>query len=119
MRYKHIIYTEIVCNLLPAHPAAIIPSFSRVVIPQAFGLINFLAESHVMFPILPVYNCFLRTCAKRQSTVHVSQCLDLMDHRMVGKNEATYSELLKVCKEPDPFRFYKLYFKIICFLNFL
>lgn len=24
MRYKHIIYTEIVCNLLPPHPVAVI-----------------------------------------------------------------------------------------------
>ncbi|XP_022132697.1 pentatricopeptide repeat-containing protein At1g76280 isoform X2 [Momordica charantia] len=63
---------------------------------EAFGLINFLAESRVMFPVLPVYNCFLRACVKMQSTVHVGQCLDLMDHRMVGKNEATYSELLKL-----------------------
>ncbi|XP_038897388.1 pentatricopeptide repeat-containing protein At1g76280 isoform X2 [Benincasa hispida] len=68
---------------------------------EAFGLINFLAESHVMFPVLPVYNCFLRACVKRQSMVHVSQCLDLMDHRMVGKNEATYSKLLElaVCQK--------------------
>lgn len=68
---------------------------------EAFGLISFLAESHVMFPVLPVYNCFLRACAKSQSTVHVSQCLDLMDHRMVGKNEATYSVLLElaVCQK--------------------
>lgn len=58
-----------------------------------------------MFPVLPVYNLFLRACGKRQSTVHVSQCLDMMDRRMVGKNEATYSELLKVCKEPDSFSF--------------
>ena len=72
---------------------------------QAFGLINFLAESHVMFPALPAYNCFLRACAIRQSMVHASQCLDLMDHKMVGKNEATYSELLKVCKEPDSLSF--------------
>ncbi|XP_022976056.1 pentatricopeptide repeat-containing protein At1g76280 isoform X1 [Cucurbita maxima] len=63
---------------------------------EAFGLISFLAESRVMFPVLPVYNLFLRACGKRQSTVHVSQCLDMMDRRMVGKNEATYSELLKV-----------------------
>ncbi|KAE8646171.1 pentatricopeptide repeat-containing protein At1g76280 isoform X1 [Cucumis sativus] len=68
---------------------------------EAFGLINFLAESHVMFPALPAYNCFLRACAIRQSMVHASQCLDLMDHKMVGKNEATYSELLKlaVCQK--------------------
>ena len=33
-----------------------------------------------------------------QSAIHANQCLDLMERRMVGKNEITYSELLKVCK---------------------
>jgi len=65
---------------------------------QAYNLINFLGERHGIYPILSVYNGFLRACAKMRSIVHANQCLDLMEHRMVGKNEVTYSELLKVCE---------------------
>lgn len=63
---------------------------------EAYNLINFLGEKHGIYPILSVYNGFLRACAKMQSIVHANQCLDLMEHRMVGKNEVTYSELLKL-----------------------
>jgi hypothetical protein len=34
-----------------------------------------------------------------QSIIHANQCLDLMERQMVGKNEVTYSELLKVCNK--------------------
>lgn len=63
---------------------------------EAFKLINFLGESHGIYPILPTCNSFLRACAKMQSIVHANQCLDLMEQQMVGKNEVTYSELLKL-----------------------
>ncbi|XP_059459556.1 pentatricopeptide repeat-containing protein At1g76280-like isoform X7 [Corylus avellana] len=63
---------------------------------EAYNLINFLGERHGIYPILSVYNGFLRACAKMRSIVHANQCLDLMEHRMVGKNEVTYSELLKL-----------------------
>ncbi|PON90448.1 Ribosome biogenesis protein [Trema orientale] len=65
-------------------------------IDEAFNLINFLGESEGIYPLLCVYNSFLRACAEMRSVSHANQCLDLMDHRMVGKNEATYSELLKL-----------------------
>lgn len=65
---------------------------------QAFKLINFLGEIPGIYPVLPIYNSFLRACAKMQSIKNANQCLDLMERQMVGKNEVTYSELLKVCK---------------------
>ncbi|CAL8113903.1 unnamed protein product [Prunus armeniaca] len=63
---------------------------------EAFKLINFLGESPGIYPVLPIYNSFLRACAKMQSIKNANQCLDLMEHQMVGKNEVTYSELLKL-----------------------
>ena len=63
---------------------------------QASNLIYFLGERYGIYPILPVYNSFLGACAKLHSMVHANLCLDLMDSRMVGKNEVTYTELLKV-----------------------
>ncbi|XP_048444515.1 pentatricopeptide repeat-containing protein At1g76280 isoform X1 [Pyrus x bretschneideri] len=62
---------------------------------EAFKLINFLGESQGIYPVLPIYNSFLRACAKMQSMINANQCLDLMEHQMAGKNEVTYSELLK------------------------
>ncbi|XWS20860.1 hypothetical protein CRYUN_Cryun30bG0005200 [Craigia yunnanensis] len=63
---------------------------------EAFNLIKFIGENHGIYPLLPVYNCFLGACAKMQSAIHANQCLDLMECRRVGKNEITYSELLKL-----------------------
>ncbi|KAJ4717572.1 Pentatricopeptide repeat [Melia azedarach] len=63
---------------------------------EASNLINFLGESHGIYPILPVYNCFLGACARMQSMIHANLCLELMDSKMVGKNEVTYTELLKL-----------------------
>ncbi|XP_042952109.1 pentatricopeptide repeat-containing protein At1g76280 isoform X4 [Carya illinoinensis] len=63
---------------------------------EALNLINFFGEKHGVYPILSVCNTFLRACAKMRSMIHANQCLDLMEHRMVGKNEVTYSELLKL-----------------------
>ncbi|KAL5557746.1 hypothetical protein UlMin_033957 [Ulmus minor] len=63
---------------------------------EAFNLINYLGEGHGIYPFLSIYNCFLGTCSKMQCMGHANQCLDLMDSRMVGKNEVTYSELLKL-----------------------
>ncbi|XP_062092087.1 pentatricopeptide repeat-containing protein At1g76280 isoform X2 [Humulus lupulus] len=63
---------------------------------EALNLINFLGESLGIYPLLCIYNSFLGACAETQSIGHANQCLDLMDRRMVGKNEVTYSELLKL-----------------------
>lgn len=49
-----------------------------------------------MYPSLGMYNNFLGACAKRKHIKYANKCLDLMDRRMVGKNEKTYSVLLKV-----------------------
>ncbi|XP_040989932.1 pentatricopeptide repeat-containing protein At1g76280 isoform X3 [Juglans microcarpa x Juglans regia] len=62
---------------------------------EALNLMNFFEEKHGIYPILSVCNSFLRACAKMRSIIHANQCLDLMEHRMMGKNEVTYSELLK------------------------
>ncbi|KAF3455799.1 hypothetical protein FNV43_RR00441 [Rhamnella rubrinervis] len=63
---------------------------------EAFNFINFIGESHCISRILPNYNIFLGACAKIRSLTHAHKCLDLMDHRLVGKNEVTYTELLKL-----------------------
>lgn len=63
---------------------------------EASNLINFIGEQHGMHPTLPAYNIFLGTCTKMCSMIHVSQCLDLMEQKTVGKNEVTYALLLKL-----------------------
>ncbi|XVF35846.1 hypothetical protein REPUB_Repub19eG0006300 [Reevesia pubescens] len=63
---------------------------------EACNFIKFVGENLGIYPLLPVYNSFLGACAKMQSVVHANQCLDLMERRRVGKNEITYSELLKL-----------------------
>ncbi|GMJ02768.1 hypothetical protein like AT1G76280 [Hibiscus trionum] len=70
---------------------------------EACNFMKFLGENHGIYPLLPVYNCFLSACAKMKSIVHANQCLDLMEQRKVGKNEITYSELLKLAVwQQDP-----------------
>lgn len=56
-----------------------------------------LGENPDIYHILPMYNNFLGACAQMHSMYHANNCLDLMELRMVGKNEVTYTELLKVC----------------------
>lgn len=60
---------------------------------------NLLGETQGIFPLLSIYNTFLGACARKPSIGHANQCLDLMDSRMMGVNEITFSELLKVRKE--------------------
>lgn len=48
-----------------------------------------------MTHFLDAYNYFLRACVVVQSELY-ADCLDLMERRLVGKNEATYLELLEV-----------------------
>lgn len=50
-----------------------------------------------------------------QSLTHAHKCLDLMEHRLVGKNEVTYTELLKVCKVKRAF----IIFHIPIFLHII
>ncbi|KAK6256990.1 hypothetical protein QUC31_000449 [Theobroma cacao] len=63
---------------------------------EACNLIKFLGENRGIYPFLSIYNSFLGACAKMQTAVHANQCLDLMERQRVGKNEITYSELLKL-----------------------
>lgn len=63
---------------------------------QAFNLMDFLGVSQHLRPLLPLYNILLRSCVESKSIIQASKCLELMEKQMVGKNEATYSELLKV-----------------------
>ncbi|XP_057445914.1 pentatricopeptide repeat-containing protein At1g76280 isoform X2 [Lotus japonicus] len=63
---------------------------------EAFNLMDFLGVSQHLRPLLPLYNILLRSCVESKSIIQASKCLELMEKQMVGKNEATYSELLKL-----------------------
>uniref|UniRef100_A0A2P2JBY2 Pentatricopeptide repeat-containing protein At1g76280 isoform X1 n=2 Tax=Rhizophora mucronata TaxID=61149 RepID=A0A2P2JBY2_RHIMU len=66
---------------------------------EATNMINMIGESHGIYDSLPMYNSLLRACLKMQSIDHANQCLDLMEQRMVGKDEVTYLELLKLARQ--------------------
>lgn len=68
-------------------------------------MINNLGENSDIYPVLPMYNNLLHVCVETHSVNHVIKCLDLMEKQMVGKNEATYMQLLKVWEE-NCFLFY-------------
>ncbi|XP_056177316.1 pentatricopeptide repeat-containing protein At1g76280 isoform X6 [Syzygium oleosum] len=59
------------------------------------NLLSNLGENHHVTHFLDAYNYFLRACVVVQSELY-ADCLDLMEHRLVGKNEATYLELLEI-----------------------
>ncbi|CAI9117071.1 OLC1v1018395C1 [Oldenlandia corymbosa var. corymbosa] len=63
---------------------------------EAFNLISVLRENPDMYPLLTVCNDFLSFCDQNHTINYVKDCLDFMDHQMVGKNELTYSLLLKL-----------------------
>ncbi|GAB2243561.1 hypothetical protein Droror1_Dr00023689 [Drosera rotundifolia] len=63
---------------------------------EAFQLLKFLGENHRVSYILPLYNQYLSACVKMQNVFHSNQCLELMDSKLVGKNEVTYAVLLKL-----------------------
>ncbi|KAL9248859.1 Pentatricopeptide repeat-containing protein [Drosera capensis] len=63
---------------------------------EAFQLLKFLGENHRVSYILPLYNQYLSACVKMQNVIHTNQCLELMDSKLVGKNEVTYAVLLKL-----------------------
>ncbi|KAK3006304.1 hypothetical protein RJ639_016858 [Escallonia herrerae] len=65
-------------------------------IDEAFNLLSIVGENADIYPILPMYNNFLGACAQMHSFHHANKCLDLMEQRLVGKNEVTYIELLKL-----------------------
>lgn len=59
------------------------------------NLLSNLGENHRVAHLLEVYNYFLRACVDVRSELYAN-CLDLMECRLVGKNEATYLELLEI-----------------------
>ncbi|KAF8023796.1 hypothetical protein BT93_F1088 [Corymbia citriodora subsp. variegata] len=59
------------------------------------NLLSNLGENRRVTHLLDVYNYFLRACVDVRSELY-ADCLDLMEHRLVGKNEATYLELLEI-----------------------
>ncbi|CAK7336289.1 unnamed protein product [Dovyalis caffra] len=63
---------------------------------EALKMIDFIGESHGTYLTLPVYNTFLGACSKMSSLDYADQCLQLMERRMVGKDEVTYAMLLKL-----------------------
>ncbi|XAR61556.1 hypothetical protein NMG60_11016012 [Bertholletia excelsa] len=63
---------------------------------EAFNLMNTLEGSHEFSPNLLVYNNLLHGCARMSNITYANECLDLMEHHMAGKNEITYTELLKL-----------------------
>ncbi|XP_074263851.1 pentatricopeptide repeat-containing protein At1g76280-like [Silene latifolia] len=65
-------------------------------IEEAIRLVKFLGENHHVSFILPVYNFLLSACAKMKDVMYRDQCLNLMDKHLLGKNEHTYTALLKL-----------------------
>ncbi|KAJ9544553.1 hypothetical protein OSB04_024260 [Centaurea solstitialis] len=63
---------------------------------EAFNLMSSYGETPDCYPTLSKYNTLLRASAKMRSLTHASECLDLMERDMVGKNEVTYGQLLKL-----------------------
>ncbi|KAK9078126.1 hypothetical protein SSX86_002183 [Deinandra increscens subsp. villosa] len=63
---------------------------------EAFNLMNSFGETADLYPTLHKYNTLLSASAKMSSVTHASKCLDLMEHNMLGKNEITYTQLLKL-----------------------
>lgn len=69
-----------------------------IYIVQAFKLLCFLEESHGKYQRLPLYNGFLNACARMGRIKDASRCLDQMEYK-IGKNEITYTMILKVWTE--------------------
>lgn len=63
---------------------------------EAFSLIRWVQDKPEIYPLLPVYNTFLSSCVQTSSFAFAYDCLNLMERHMVGKNEITYTELLKL-----------------------
>ncbi|PSS31201.1 Pentatricopeptide repeat-containing protein [Actinidia chinensis var. chinensis] len=63
---------------------------------EALNMMDILGENNDLYPVLPIYNNLLGGCARTQRVIRANDCLDLMERQMVGKNEITYTELLKL-----------------------
>lgn len=73
-----------------------IECFSFFIFIQALSLMSIMAENTNCYSMLPIYNNFLAACYETQTIDYANECMDLMEHQMVGKNEITYAQLLKV-----------------------
>lgn len=63
---------------------------------EASNMIDFIGESHGIYPTLPVCNTFLGACSDMSRADYADQCLQLMERGMMGKDEVTYIMLLKL-----------------------
>lgn len=62
---------------------------------EAFDILSMAGKNHGLM-LLPVYNDFLNSCLEFQNLQYANQCLDIMERQMVGKNEITFTALLKL-----------------------
>lgn len=63
---------------------------------EALSLMSIMGENPNCYSMLPIYNNFLAACYETQTVDYANECMDLMEHQMVGKNEITYAQLLKL-----------------------
>ncbi|KAL3340730.1 hypothetical protein AABB24_029054 [Solanum stoloniferum] len=63
---------------------------------EALSLMSIMGENTNCYSMLPIYNNFLAACYETQTLDYANECMDLMEHQMVGKNEITYAQLLKL-----------------------
>ncbi|XP_014504630.1 pentatricopeptide repeat-containing protein At1g76280 isoform X2 [Vigna radiata var. radiata] len=63
---------------------------------EAFHVMDSLGGSQCLYPVLPLYNSLLGSCTKMQSLIQANKCLDIMEKKIVGRSEVTYTELLKL-----------------------
>ncbi|XP_022638320.1 pentatricopeptide repeat-containing protein At1g76280 isoform X4 [Vigna radiata var. radiata] len=63
---------------------------------EAFHVMDSLGGSQCLYPVLPLYNSLLGSCTKMQSLIQANKCLDIMEKKIVGRSEVTYTELLKM-----------------------
>ncbi|OIT22794.1 PREDICTED: pentatricopeptide repeat-containing protein At1g76280 isoform X2 [Nicotiana attenuata] len=63
---------------------------------EALSLMSIMEENPNSYSMLPVYNNFLVACSETHAVDYANECMGLMEHQMVGKNEITYAQLLKL-----------------------
>ncbi|CAI8585800.1 unnamed protein product [Vicia faba] len=63
---------------------------------RAFSIMDFLGQNRRFYPGLPLYNSILSSCTKIQNLIQARKCLDLMEKKMIGKSEVTYTALIKL-----------------------
>lgn len=66
---------------------------------EALSLMSIMEENPNSYSMLPVYNNFLVACSETHTVDYANECMGLMEHQMVGKNEITYAQFLKFCSK--------------------